>query len=210
MEKTATDFDEFLLLELEKKSENELKMLKNLELQKRNLLKLWDAIPSHLKTQHEVVPESNLAVPDTALDHLHTAREKPTRKCKLGLITPSEFASIPSYVVGRTTLEKLNASIKDLNMYLADKNKVLAIPEAKMKQLQRDVLYDFKTAQTAETKGYFFVTEKELKANSKGNSGWTKSKFNYGAQCRNTLTILRTLGKIREVRGTGHTRFVVV
>ncbi|KAJ3361002.1 Spindle and kinetochore-associated protein 1 [Kappamyces sp. JEL0680] len=186
MEKTATDFDEFLLLEFEKKSENELKMLKNLELQKRNLLKLWDAIPSHLKTQHEVVPESNLAVPDTALDHLHTAR------------------------VGRTTLEKLNASIKDLNVYLADKNKVLAIPEAKMKQLQRDVLYDFKTAQTAETKGYFFVTEKELKANSKGNSGWTKSKFNYGAQCRNTLTILRTLGKIREVRGTGHTRFVVV
>lgn len=88
-----------------------------------------------------------------------------------------------------------------------DKLAILGIPDHKLiKQQDRDIVHMFKQLQTKETKGYFFFTEKELK----DKQGWTKSKFIFSAVGRNVLTILRTLGRLKEVRGGQATRHVLV
>lgn len=75
-----------------------------------------------------------------------------------------------------------------------------------MAKWQRDLYFEHKELTTPEIKGMMFVTEKDLR----DKRAWSKSTFNFGAACRNVLVILRTIGKIKEVRGKGNTRFVVI
>ncbi|KAI8927125.1 hypothetical protein BC831DRAFT_511077 [Entophlyctis helioformis] len=131
---------------------------------------------------------------------------KPPRSIQL--IGPAEFARIPSYIVGRMTCDKINASIADLNQLIADKYVVLKMPQSKMNKIQRSIFWEHKqlaTAAGADTKGRVFVTEKDLK----DKTGWTVSAFKFDAVGRNVIATLRHLGRIKEVRGGGHTRIVL-
>ena len=107
--------------------------------------------------------------------------------------------------MGRITLEKINQAITDLNLLISDKYKIFKLPQ-KMSKLQRSIYWEHKQLATAETKSRVFVTEKDLKDKS---GGWTESGFKFDAVGRNVVAILRHLGRIKEVRGGGHTRIVL-
>ncbi|OAJ43036.1 hypothetical protein BDEG_26420 [Batrachochytrium dendrobatidis JEL423] len=135
-------------------------------------------------------------------------KEKPSAKpCRsIRLLTDDEYNHIPQYIVGRITLEKINQAITDLNLLISDKYKIFKLPQQKMSKLQRSIYWEHKQLATAETKSRVFVTEKDLKDKS---GGWTESGFKFDAVGRNVVAILRHLGRIKEVRGGGHTRIVL-
>lgn len=131
----------------------------------------------------------------------------PVFKKSIDLITVEEFAKIPSYQIGRNTIEKLNAQVQELNVFLKDKHQILGIPEHKLvKQVHRDLVYNFKSERTKDTKGLFFFTEKELRE----KQSWTSSKFTFSSQGRAILTILRVIGRLKEVRGGQVTRYCLI
>ena len=245
------EFHNHLLQELHLLESNQEKVLLHLVAQKRKLSKLVAAIPPHIleaatnpppslsnikepkdqkKSQKSKKTSSKTKPASPVNDQPPVQIEEPKLVTCIEPISKEEFARIPSYVVGRNTVDRLNVMVSDLNVLLngtilshlishhVDKSKILNIPEHKLKAFQKEVVYDFKNAQTNETFrtifkserylpiGRFFFTEKELKE----KPVWTNSKFNYSAQCRNLLTVLRTLGKIKEVRGGGSTRFVLI
>ena len=94
-----------------------------------------------------------------------------------------------------------------------EKTSILRIPESKLvRQVDRDLVYAFKSQQTQETKGLFFITEQELRSGSGGTRVWAsgKSKFTYSAAGKQVLTILRTCGRVKEVRDRGVVRYVLL
>jgi hypothetical protein len=203
IEDAVLDYEEFILSEFQEKIDSEQNFTQKLDKQKQRLLTMWNTVQSSPASLTKEVPM--VIMPEKK----DAKKESAKLRVKIESVSATDFASIPNYIVGRLTLKKLNDMIEDLNIYLSDKLKVIQMPEAKMKQLQKDVLLEHRSAHSEDTSGFFYFTEKELKANSSGNSGFTKSRFNYGAQCKNILTILRTLGRIREVRGTGNVRYII-
>ena len=204
--------------DLQECQDYELQELKDLDIgkldiQQENLLKIWNSLGSQA-SQTKLPAEapdsaeiSNLTVkePDVSNSATKTVsipRSTISIRSEFDLLTPEEFNSIPSYILGRTTISKVNALIKDLNRFLKDKAAILKDPKTKQR---KDLQKVFKLQETADLKGMMFITEGDLKQNN-----FSKSSFNYGKECRSVLTILRTLGRMKEVRSGGITRFVVL
>lgn len=110
-------------------------------------------------------------------------------------------------LVGRLNVEKINAMIQELNKLISDKYTLLRIPQPKMNKLQSDIYWEHKQLETPETRGRTFITEGDLKSK---RAGWSSSGFKFDAVGRNVLTILRHLGRMKEVRGGKNTRIVLM
>jgi hypothetical protein len=108
-------------------------------------------------------------------------------------------------LVGRMQLEKLNYHVEQFTLLVNDKHELLSIPQAKMTKMQRDLFYEHKESNTDETRATKFILESDLREHK-----WSASKFSFNAIGRNVLTILRHLGHIKEIRGKGKTRIVLV
>lgn len=94
--------------------------------------------------------------------------------------------------------------ILDLNLLVSDKAAILNLPPNKMSSFQKDIYWSHKELETAQTKGFMFISESDLKE----KKSWTKSNFNLAVGCHKILTILRTLGKTREIREKGILRIL--
>ncbi|KXS14359.1 hypothetical protein M427DRAFT_135950 [Gonapodya prolifera JEL478] len=119
-------------------------------------------------------------------------------------VTEREYAALPKYMVGRMSLVKLNSSIAELNKHVTEKYNLLRQRPTALPKPHRDRFWSYRETETAETKDRTFVTENDIKEN------WAKSQFRMDPQGRAVLAIARHLGRVREVRGGGQTRFVVV
>lgn len=127
-------------------------------------------------------------------------------------IAAEEFETVPKYMRGRLTRERVNGGVEFLNRVLLDKYTFLRQNPAKLSPDQRQKYYDWKDCETEETAGKFFVTETDLKAAlaAKGSAGASVPSFKLDSTGRAILAILRHCGRIREVRGSGMTRFVLL
>jgi hypothetical protein len=167
-----------------------------------------------LQKQNEVLSQILNALPEAKV----TATPKPTTKPKaqpierppmtssIRLVTSEEFKKIPAYALNRMTLQKLNNHISELNTFIKDKYSILNMQPAKMTKWQKDLLYQHKENAMPDTQSFVYVTEKELRE----KYSWTKSQFALNSVGRNVLSILRSLGRIKEVRGGGQTRICLI
>jgi hypothetical protein len=73
-----------------------------------------------------------------------------------------------------------------------------------MSSQQKDIYWAHKELETLHTKGFMFISESDLK----DKRAWTKSDFNFGVVCQKVLTMLRTLGRTKEVREKGILRIL--
>jgi hypothetical protein len=80
------------------------------------------------------------------------------------------------------------------------------MPQSRMNSYQKSVYWDHRESETPELQNSPFLTEQELK----DHSTWSKSKFKYSANGRNILNGLRSLRRIKEVRGKSVLRFALV
>lgn len=123
---------------------------------------------------------------------------------QISCLTAAEFDEIPKYLKGRLTCAKINAFVDDFNRFLTEKYTILLRSNpSKLSVDQRQKFFEWKATETEELQGRNFLTESDLKA--KNGSG----SFKYDQVARNILTILRQVGRIKEVRSAGIIRYVI-
>lgn len=119
-------------------------------------------------------------------------------------LSQAEFDQLPKYLKGRLTSPKINSFIQDFNRFISEKYTILLRSNpAKLSVDQRQKFFEWKAAETEELAGRNFLTETDLKA--KNGSG----HFKFDQVARNILTILRQVGRIKEVRSAGIIRYVI-
>ena len=123
---------------------------------------------------------------------------------QINLISESEFDQLPKYLKGRITLIKINGFVHDFNRFLIEKYTLLLRSNpSKLSVDQRQKFFEWKAAEIESLHGRNFLTETDLKA--KNGSG----HFKFDQVARNILTILRQVGRIKEVRSSGVIRYVI-
>ncbi|XP_071845368.1 SKA complex subunit 1-like [Apostichopus japonicus] len=120
---------------------------------------------------------------------------------RLDFIMRDEYTSIPKYMKGRISYEELNSMVEVINETIRKKYQLMSKPKNRLTDKKRKNYIKYKEQETKETKGaYFFVPEDLTKLCSLRNDGSVRSR----------LTMLRHCGRLREVRGGGLTRHLLV
>eukprot|EP00762_Andalucia_godoyi_P005114 ANDGO_04045.mRNA.1 Spindle and kinetochore-associated protein 1 homolog len=114
----------------------------------------------------------------------------------ISLLTASELESIPKYMRGRWTLEKINAAIEEINGLVAKKFTLWNTPISKIGSDEERALYHaFRESETPEVKGTVFLTDAELKQHC--------PSFKMDASARSLVQMLRHVARVKEVRPRG-------
>jgi hypothetical protein len=120
--------------------------------------------------------------------------------------------------VGRLTRSKVNALITDFNALVHHLHERLLVPPGKQTRLQRDMMWEHRKQGTDEILGLGWVTEEDIRVRDAwcpkeegkaGAAAGASHKMRLDPAGRATLAIMRQLGRVREVRGHGHTRIVI-
>ncbi|NXR45481.1 SKA1 protein, partial [Hippolais icterina] len=136
-----------------------------------------------------------------AVEPISVKKPKETRVIKeIALITTEEFENVPAYLKGRITNDQINAVVEQMNKAVVDKYKILHQPLKSMSAPTRNLYHRFIEEETKDTKGLFFIVEADIR------------EFTYlrlDKRFHSILTILRHCQRVREVRGSGLTRYVI-
>lgn len=120
---------------------------------------------------------------------------------RIDYVMMDEFNSIPKYMKGRISYQQLNSLVEVINETIHKKYQLTTKAKNRLTGKQLKIYTKFKEQETKDTKGlYFFVSEDLTKLCSVKNDGSLRSR----------LTMLRHCGRLREVRGGGLTRYVLV
>uniref|UniRef100_A0AAQ4P9L1 SKA complex subunit 1 n=1 Tax=Gasterosteus aculeatus aculeatus TaxID=481459 RepID=A0AAQ4P9L1_GASAC len=120
---------------------------------------------------------------------------------EMEVITMQEFESIPQYMKGRVPYDQLNAAVQSLNAAVSAKYKILHQSAKSLNNQTRKQRQRFKDQETKETKGHFFVVEDDIRE-------FTRMKADKRFQ--GILNMLRHSQRLRELRGGGVVRYVLV
>ncbi|KAA0703826.1 Spindle and kinetochore-associated protein 1 [Triplophysa tibetana] len=122
-------------------------------------------------------------------------------------ITVPEFDSIPPqfcchrYMKGRVTYDQLNAAVQSINTAVTAKYKIVHQPIKSLNNVSRALHQRFKEQETKDTKGQFFVVEQDIRE-------FVQLKVD--KRFVGMLNMLRHCQRLREVRGGGVTRFILL
>ncbi|XP_016522024.1 SKA complex subunit 1 isoform X2 [Poecilia formosa] len=182
----------FLLkcLELEKLFQNYLESVQHMK----------DNFPAHIPKRKSPVKDNKPA------DNQPAWAEK-TKKInrnfvkEVDYITTQEYESIPHYMKGRVSYEQLNAVVEGINTAVAAKYKILCQPLKALNNHSRKLQQRFKDQETKDTRGQFFVVEEDMHE-------FTQMKVDKRFQ--GILNMLRQCQRLREVRGGGLVRYMLM
>ena len=119
-------------------------------------------------------------------------------------LTVQELSTVPKYMlINRLDLSKINAYIAQFNRVIAEKYRILAQPQGKMSKETRLRYWAFQESHNADTADRVFVTDMDIKK-CKG------TKFRMDPTGRAVISVLRHCKRIKESRGSGQTRFILV
>ncbi|KAM6984847.1 SKA complex subunit 1 [Aplochiton taeniatus] len=120
---------------------------------------------------------------------------------EMQFITMPEFEAIPQYMKGRVTYDQLNGVVQSINTASVGKYKILQQPLKNLNNHTRRLHQRFKDEETKDTKGQFFVVEADLRE-------FTQMKVDKRFQ--GILNMLRHCQRLRELRGGGLTRYLLL
>ncbi|XP_062340007.1 spindle and kinetochore-associated protein 1 isoform X2 [Osmerus eperlanus] len=172
----------------------------------RNGKHLKDNMPTHMprKGQPLVIGEAPALCQTGPVDTPPSQPENPRKTSKnhireMPFITITEFENIPQYMKGRMSFDQLNAAVQSLNSAVTGKYKILQ--QKTMNNATRKLHQRFKDEETKDTKGQHFVVEADIKE-------FTQLKVDKRFQ--GILNMLRHCQRLRELRGGGITRYVLL
>ncbi|KAG7523115.1 spindle and kinetochore-associated protein 1 [Solea senegalensis] len=119
---------------------------------------------------------------------------------EMEFITMPEFDSIPQYMRGRVSYDKLNAAVQSLNTAVTAKYKILHQSAKTLNNHARKLHQRFKDQETKDTKGQYFVVEDDIRE-------FTQMRVD--KQFQGILNMLRHCQRLRELRGGGLTRYML-
>ncbi|OIR57526.1 MAG: spindle and kinetochore-associated protein 1 [Amphiamblys sp. WSBS2006] len=116
---------------------------------------------------------------------------------RMALLTEDEFAKTPQYMRGRMALEKVNAIIEDINTVFDRKRETLNTPKEKMTLETKRRIAQYRETDCKEVAGSVYITEQNIK------DAMPLPALKQNPSYKNTFSILRHHGRIREVRKGG-------
>ncbi|RIA99076.1 hypothetical protein C1645_519324 [Glomus cerebriforme] len=123
----------------------------------------------------------------------------------LSYVTVSEFECVPKYIHNnRISRDKVNEAIDDFNKVVQEKYTILKSQHSSLNHNLKQKYWEYIGADNDETRGKDFITENDLKTTNQ------KINFKMDANGRAIMSILRHCGKIKEVRGGGQVRYVII
>ncbi|XP_063605511.1 spindle and kinetochore-associated protein 1-like [Penaeus indicus] len=164
-------------------------------------------LPSHLPrananpTVTKVSPEQVVTDSDkkSKTNQEKQAPKKDTGKSSqtptISYVTVKEFNDVPKYIRGRLQYDQVNVAIDEVNKTLETKYTLLRRPRAKLSEVDMKVVMACRQQENQETKGLYFVVDNDIKR-------WSGLKLDSNG--RSIMTVLRTLKRLREVRGPGN------
>ncbi|CAJ1057082.1 spindle and kinetochore-associated protein 1 [Xyrichtys novacula] len=120
---------------------------------------------------------------------------------EMDFITVAEFDGIPQYMRGGVSYDQLNAAVQSINTAVTAKYKILHQSVKTLNNQSRKLQQRFKEQDTKDTKGQFFVVEEDIR-------DFTQVKVDKRFQ--KIFIMLRHCGRLREVRGGGLTRYMLL
>ncbi|XP_030282817.1 SKA complex subunit 1 isoform X1 [Sparus aurata] len=145
-------------------------------------------------TQNEAVDVQPVQLDDVKKSNKTAVRE-------MAFITMSEFESIPQYMKGRATYGQLNAVVQSINTSVTAKYKILRQSLKSLNSNARKLHQRFRNQETKDTKGQYFVVEDDIRE-------FTQLKVDKRFQ--GILNMLRHCQRLRELRGGGITRYMLL
>lgn len=109
-------------------------------------------------------------------------------------ITVEEFDGVSKYIKGRLLYEQINNAVDEVNKAIETKYSLMTRPRAKLSEFDMKIVTACKLQENKETKGFYFVVDNDIKR-------WSNMKLDPAG--RSMLTVLRTLKRLREIRGPG-------
>ncbi|KAM8751137.1 SKA complex subunit 1 isoform 1-T1 [Acanthopagrus schlegelii] len=168
---------------------------------------IMDNIPAHIPrkkgpdNESEAVMTQNEAmdIQPAQLDDVKKSNKTVVRE--MAFITIPEFESIPQYMKGRATYDQVNAVVQSINTAVTAKYKILRQSLKSLNSNARKLHQRFKNQETKDTKGQYFVVEDDIRE-------FTQLKVDKRFQ--GILNMLRHCQRIRELRGGGLTRYILL
>lgn len=169
-------------------------------------------LPKCMPTAETAVPTQD-AAKDNVPERPKTAK-KGTKKSgkaakakiqvsQMKYVKVDEFESTPKYIRGRASRDQCNAVIDTIFATMKEKYRILGVTRSKLSDRDLHRWTVFKEQETKETdNGVQFITEhdiKELTAAGKVDN-----------TTRTCFTVLRHLGRLKELRGGGVTRYITL
>ncbi|XP_072050449.1 SKA complex subunit 1-like [Amphiura filiformis] len=139
--------------------------------------------------------------PPSATDKKSTGFKKQHYVPQMEILTIDEFNSVPKYMKGRLSYNIINSMVDGINLTLTTKYDLMHKVPSKLTEAKRKKYHKFKEQENKNTKGVFFFIDDDFK---------NYSKLKYDNTARSIITILRHVGRLREIRGGGVTRFAVI
>ncbi|XP_056138502.1 spindle and kinetochore-associated protein 1 [Lampris incognitus] len=205
---------EGLLYEFEKcvdRRKDQLKHLKELErsfqMDFEAVQHLNDNIPIHMPRRKLPEIENKPATSNDGPVEMPPVQQRKVNKTdknhikEMEPITMPEFEGIPQYMKGRVTYDQLNAAVHIINAAVTAKYKIVHHHAKGLNNSARVLKQRFKDEETKDTKGHFFVVEDDI-------HNFTQTKVDKRFQAM--LNMLRHCQRLRELRGGGLTRYVLV
>ncbi|XP_054632821.1 spindle and kinetochore-associated protein 1 [Dunckerocampus dactyliophorus] len=204
---------ESLLEEFEKsvgRQKDQFHHLKELEelFQKHveSLQHLKDNVPAHMPKENGPEIEKEPSTNHGQATNVEPIQHEVAKyiKCyvrEMEFITMAEFECIPQYMKGRVSYSQINAAVQSINTAVAAKYKIIRQPVKTLKNHARKLLQRFKDQETKDTKGQYFVVEEDLRE-------FTQMKMDKRLQ--GIFNMLRHCQRLRELRGGGVTRYVLL
>ncbi|CAG8464377.1 3714_t:CDS:2 [Paraglomus brasilianum] len=184
-----------------------------LKAQHRYLEHLQSNLPKHLPGTADAAIRQALPNKHVKTKRLQKSATKTMKKTrdnddsdrlpKVSYVTISEFDNVPKYIVKRLTREKINEAIDDINKVFGEKYRILRMNPSSMSQNMKARYWEYKESYIDEIKERPYITEKDLKSSN------VRIKFKPDITGKTVLALLRHIGRIKEIRGGGYTRYVL-
>ncbi|XP_039882541.1 spindle and kinetochore-associated protein 1 [Simochromis diagramma] len=160
-------------------------------------------IPPHMPRKKGLLKGSEPAINQKEAVEVQPAEKKSSKSFvrEMEFVTMPEFESIPQYMKGRVTYEQLNAAVESINTAVAAKYKIVHQSLKTLNNHSRKLHQRFKDQETKDTKGQYFVVEDDIRE-------FTQMKVDKRFQ--GILNMLRHCQRLRELRGGGLTRYMLL
>ncbi|XP_031724064.1 SKA complex subunit 1 isoform X2 [Anarrhichthys ocellatus] len=205
---------EKLLEEFERcvgRQKEQLKQLKELEetFQKdlEDVQHLKENIPAHMPRKKGPANGGEPVLTQKEAADVQPAQSENVKKTnksvvrEIEVITLPEYESIPPYMKGRVSYHQLNAAVQSINTAVTAKYKILRQSAKTLNNQARKLHQRFKDQETKDTKGQYFVVDDDIRE-------FTQMKADKRFQ--GILNMLRHCQRLRELRGGGITRYMLL
>ncbi|XP_061679589.1 spindle and kinetochore-associated protein 1 isoform X2 [Syngnathoides biaculeatus] len=182
----------------------QLQALEELFQNLKSLQHLKDNVPGHIPNicpNKENEPLTNQStVTDVESTQHHTVKIKSYIR-EMEFITLTEFERIPRYMKGRLSYDQINKAVENINTAVVAKYNIFHQPLKTLNNHARKLYQRFKDQETKDTRGHYFVVEEDFRE---------LAQMKVDKRLQVILNMLRHCQRLRELRGGGITRYILL